>query len=159
MSTKVYTAELDADKLTTLIAELRVEAPFAILERPDKVDFPGASEMIEAANWPVGRVFGERMELHWEQEGTTYRVRLTRADETTPPPEFGETLVLEGPEPEPVWYYLWGEDEMAIGGRLNYSRAIPGKGRGRLGVVEYRDEEGRLIFYRYIGLRREVEHG
>jgi hypothetical protein len=159
MSTKVYTAELDADGLTRLIAKLRAEVPFAVLERPDKVDFPSASEMIEATNWPVGRVFGERVELHWEQEGTTYQVRLASADETTPPPGFSEALVLERPEPEPVWYYLWGEDEMAIGGRLNYSRAIPGKGRGQLGVVEYRDGEGRLIFYRYVGLKREVEHG
>jgi len=155
MSVKVYIAELGVKKLTKLIAKLRAQAPFAILERPDKVDFLGPSEMIEVPNWPKGRVFGERLELYWEQEGMAYRVRLTCADEAPSPPEFDEVLTLEEPEPEPVWYYLWGEDEIAIGGRLSYSRAIPGKGRGQLGVVEYRDGEGRLVFYRYVRLRRE----
>jgi hypothetical protein len=155
----VYTTELGANELTALIATLRGKAPFAILERPNKVDFPGPSETIEAAAWPVGRVFGKQIELHWARKGITYQVRLTQVDEATPSPGFSKVLALNGPEPEPIWYYLWGEDEMAVGGRLNYSRAIPGQGRGQLGVVEYRDEEGRLIFYRYVGLKREANHG
>jgi hypothetical protein len=159
MSAKVYTAELGDNELAALIATLRAETSFAILERPDKVDFPGASETIDTTNWPVGRVFGGQVELHWERDGATYQVRLSRADGATPPLGFDEILVLDSSEPQPVWYYLWGEDEMAVGGRLNYSRAIPGQGRGQLGVVEYRDQEGRLIFYRYVGLKREANHG
>jgi len=54
---------------------------------------------------------------------------------------------------------LWGEEDVAIGGRLDYSRIIPGPGRGQLGVIEYRDDSGRLVFYHYAGLKREVEHG
>jgi hypothetical protein len=159
MSTKVYTAELGADKLTTLISTLRAEPSFAILERPREVDFPGSSETIVVAEWPVGRVFGEQCELYWEWDGATYQVRLTRADDATPPLGFVEVLALDGMEAGEVWYYLWGEDDMAIGGRLNYSRAIPGQGRGQLGVIEYRDEEGQLVFYRYIGLKREENYG
>jgi len=159
MSAKVYVATMDAEGLTVLIAALRPQVPFAILERPDQVGFPGESETIAAADWPVGRVFGKKVELYWEQEDSAYQTRLTYAGEATPPPEFREMLSLDVPEPEAIWYYLWGEDEVAIGGRLDYSRVIPGRGRGRLGVVEYRDEAGRLVFYRYAGLRREVEHG
>lgn len=159
MSARVYVAALDAEELTALIATLRHQAPFAILERPDKVDFPGRSETIAAAAWLVGRVFGERAELYWEQKDTAYQVRLTCTDGSLLPNGSKEALTLDGLKQDTAWYYLWGEDDVAIGGRLDYSRIIPGSGRGQLGVTEYRDQSGRLVFYHYIGLRREVEHG
>jgi hypothetical protein len=93
--------------------------------------------------------------LHWERDGDTYKTRLTRADAVAAPPEFKEVLTLDGTEAERVWYYLWGENEIAIGGRLDYSRAIPGPGREQLGIDEYRDQDGRLFFYRYAGLERK----
>lgn len=159
MSAKVYVAALDAEELMTLIATLRPQAPFAILERPDKVDFPGRSETIAVADWPVGRVFGAEVELYWEQKDVAYHTRLACLDGSLPSDGFEEACTLDGLEQETAWCYLWGEDDVAIGGRLNYSQAIPGPGRGQLGVVEYRDEAGRLVFYRYVGLKREVEHG
>ncbi len=159
MSARVYTGEWPLGELTASISRLRAEAPFAILERPDQVDFPSASEAIEPADWPQGRLFGAQIELYWECEGSEYKVRLTFDGESAPPVKLNQVLALDGAEPEPVWYYLWGEDEIAVGGRLRYSRAIPGKGRGQLGIAEYRDEGGRLIFYRYLGLRREESHG
>lgn len=157
MNVKVYRADLDAAALSTLVATLRDKTSFAILERPDKVKFPGPDEALDPTAWPSGRVFSEEMELRWEQEGGVYRAVLTRSDGAEPPTGFTEVLALDGPEPELVWYYLWGEDEVAVGGRLNYSRAIPGRGRGQLGVVEYRDEAGRLTWYRYLELKREGE--
>ncbi|MGH9890490.1 MAG: hypothetical protein ACREA0_00595 [bacterium] len=154
MSMKVYVARLGGTALTALIATLRVNGSCAILERPDKIDFPGPSEPIDPVEWPIGRVFSGQNELHWERDGDAYQARLTRADGLAAPPEFDEVLALDGAEAERVWYYLWGEDEIAIGGRLDYSRAIP-PGRGQLGIDEYRGRDGRLIFYRYAGLRRE----
>jgi len=159
MSARVYVAALDAEELATLIAILRPQSPFAILERPDKVGFPSRSEIIVAAEWPVGRVFGKEMELYWEQKDVLYQTRLTCTDASLPPNGFEESLMLAGLEQDTTWYYLWGEDDVAIGGRLDYSRIIPSSGRGQLGVTEYRDQSGRLIFYHYIGLRREVGHG
>lgn len=155
MSTKVYVARLDAAALASLIVTLRIHRSCAILERPDKLDFPGPSEAIDPAEWPIGRVFSDQNELHWEWDGDAYQTRLTRADGLAAPPEFKEVLDLDGTEAERMWYYLWGEDEIAIGGRLEYSRAIPGPGRGQLGIDEYRDQDGRLVFYRYAGLTRE----
>ena len=154
MSTKVYVARLDEGALATLIVTLRVNGSCAILERPDKIDFPGPSGPIDPVEWPIGRVFRDQNELHWERDGDAYQARLTRADAVAAPPEFKEVLALDGTEAERVWYYLWGEDEIAIGGRLDYSRAIPGTGRGQLGIDEYRDRDGRLVFYHYAGLER-----
>lgn len=155
MRTKVYVAILDEPALATLIATLRVNGSCAILERPDKIEFPSRSEPIDPVEWPIGRVFRDQNELHWKRDGDAYQARLTRADGVAAPPEFEEVLALDGPEAERVWYYLWGEEEIAIGGRLGYSRAIPDTGRGQLGIDEYRDQDGRLVFYRYAGLKRE----
>ena len=155
MSLRVSVVEMDAKKLSELVKRFRAEAPFAILERLDKVEFPGPSEDIEPAQWSKGRIFGQNLELYWEQNGSMCRVRLSRDDDGSFPPEFGEDAPSLDLSSEPVWYYLWGEDDVAIGGRLDYSRAIPGKGRAKLGVIEYRDEEGRLVFYRYFELKRE----
>ena len=68
----------------------------------------------------MGRVFGEAVELYWEYEGTAYQTRLTYADGTLPSDKFREVFSLDDSEPMLVWYYLWGEDEIAIGGRLDY---------------------------------------
>ncbi len=155
MSLKVGIAKMDAEKLFEFVKRFRAEVPFAILESLDKVDFPGPSEDIEPTQWSKGRIFGQGLELYWEQKGSMYYVRLSRDDENPLPPEFDEVEGLSDLNSEPIWYYLWGEDDVAIGGRLDYSRAIPGKGRARLGVIEYRDERGRLVFYRYFGLKRE----
>ncbi|MGH8563760.1 MAG: hypothetical protein ACREXW_06570 [Gammaproteobacteria bacterium] len=155
MSTKVYVARLGETALATLIATLWVNGSCAILERPDKIKFPGPSEPIDPVEWPIGRVFNDQNELHWERDGDAYQARLTGGDGLAAPPEFDEVLALDDSDAERVWYYLWGEDEIAIGGRLNYSRAIPGPGRGQLGINEYRDQDGRLVFYHYAGLRRE----
>lgn len=148
MSLRVYTAELAADALTQLIGTVRDEAPFAIVERPDEVEFPGPSDGIDAATWAVGHVFGPQVELHWEKAGAKCSVRLANTQEDTPPPGFSQVLSLDVAE-ETVWYYLREGDE----------GTIPGQGRGQLGVMEYRDEEGRLVFYRYVGLKREVSNG
>jgi hypothetical protein len=161
MSTRVYTAVLCAEVLTAIIACLGSESKerCAILERPDKVDFPDPQDPIDPTAWARGRIFDEQTELYWERDDETYQVRYTRAGEAEPLPGFEEVLVLDDPGPDRVWYYLWGEKEMAIGGRLDYSRAIPGVGRGQLLVEEHRDKDGRLIFYRYAGLKRESDDG
>lgn len=160
MSTRVYTAALCAETLTSAIARLRSEskASFAILERPDKVDFPTATEPIDPIAWPKGRVFDEQTELSWVQNDETYHARYTRQGEAEALPGFQEVLILDGSTLDRVWYYLWGEKELAVGGRVDYSRAIPGTGRGQLLVEEYRDNDSRLIFYRYAGLGRENDN-
>ena len=125
-------------------------------ERPDRIDFPGASEEIPVAEWPVGRIFGESAELCWEPEGEAFRTRLAWAGPADLPDGFRQELALNGLAQETLRYYMWGEDDINVGGRLDYTRAIPGPGRGRVRVIEYRDPAGRLVFYRYAGLEREV---
>lgn len=151
----VYTAKLEVHELRALILSRRAEAPYAILERPDKPDFPGSSETIDPAVWPAGRVFGEEVEICWEQDGAAWKLRLITSTEPAPAAHFKKLLDLCAHTSKQVRYYLRGEDDIAVAGRVSYARAIPGSGRGQLSVLEYRDEEGRLEFYRYVGLERE----
>lgn len=158
MSIRVYAAKLQADALSKLIADLRARPGYAILERPDKLKFAGPSEEIDCSSWPVGHAFDSQVELYWEKDDAEYSVRVACVDIGEAPHGFREVLALDGAE-KSVWYYLWGEDDKAVGGRLKYSQAITGPGRGQLRVAEYRDEEGRLVFYRYLELRREASDG
>lgn len=157
MSALISTARLNAERLDfTVNAFCPETTPFAILERPDRIYFPGNDEDIAWATWPHGRVFGTKAELRWEQQGEEFNVILFRADGEKPPAGFEEIRTLEEPGPgQEEWFYLWGENDLAIGGRLHYSRALPGEGRAQLGITRYTDNAGRLIFYRYVGLRRE----
>ncbi len=153
--TTVSTALLTPDAVAANVERLRPRAPFAILERAEKIDFPGEREVVRWADWPKGRIFGSDVELRWEEEDGARRATLIelRADI---PSGFEVVLSLdEATAQKPERYFLWGEDDLAIGGRLDYSRVIPQKGRGELWVVRYTDGAGRLLFYRYVSLQRE----
>jgi hypothetical protein len=155
MGAKVYAANLVAETLDSLVADLKAVAPYAILERLDRVKCPGLDEAWVAHEWASGRIFGEGLELCWESRGGVFHVVVCR-DDGCVPAGLTECLDLDGYQSHVNYYYLWGEDEVRIGRRLEYC-AIPGKGRPQLSVVEYRHREtGRLEFYRYADLRREV---
>lgn len=159
MSTLVAVALLSAEELAAEVDKLRPLAPFAILDRPDAIDFPGWDERVEWPTWPRGRVFGKDAELRWELEAGAWRAVLLRADGGSIPRGFEVVLTLDDAMAgRPERYFMWGEKDVAIGGRLNYSRVIPGEGRPELWLVRYVDSVGRLVFYRYVGLNREDAH-
>jgi len=153
MGAKVYDTNLSAQRLTEVAAELRPEAPFAILERPDDLLFPAPEVLPAVGGWDKGWLFGPTLELRWERQGATFHVVLTLADSRDAPADFGEGRIL--PDGEICEYYLWGEDDRRIGRQLAY-RALPAGGRAKLAVEEFRDPESHeLLFYRYAGMRRE----
>ena len=154
MGAKVYAADLTPDRLAKIATKLRLEAPFAILERIDDVEFPASDEQLAVGEWDKGWLFGPGLELRWERLGSVFRTVLTLTDDRDAPNDFGkpkETL----PASEIRKYYLWGEDAPDIGRQLKY-RALPAGGRAKLVIEEFRDPQSHaLLFYRYVELRRE----
>ncbi len=136
MTESVWIADLTADQLTTWLKAPRTEAPFAILERIDAIDFPAREEEITPEQWTRGRIFGPGFELRWERQGEIYHARLTGTRGAEAPfavwPELADTEMSD------TSCYMWGRDEMRIGRRLDY-RAVPkGEGRLRLSRREFR---------------------
>ncbi|MEW6399741.1 MAG: hypothetical protein AB1503_11365 [Bacillota bacterium] len=153
MDPAVYSGDIDADGLKSLIASLRPQAPYAVLQRVDAVGFPGAEEVFDPVEWEEGRIFGPGVELHWQRGSWGFRVALTREDG-------GEGAGL-APVPLPAHlrrqehgYYLWGEDETRIGRSLRYL-SLAGHGRPRLTVAEFYDQNRELCHWRYVGMGRE----
>jgi hypothetical protein len=154
MGAHVYATDLTPKRLIELLTELRPEAPFAILERIDGLEFPGPGALPNVAAWDKGWLFGPALELRWERRGPALRTVLTLPDGRQAGEEFGEP-VESLPAGEMCEYYLWGEDDPSIGRRLNY-QALAAGGRAKLVVEEFRDPESFvLLFYRYAGMRRE----
>lgn len=153
--TVVSTAFLTPGAVAANVERLRPRAPFAILECANLIHFPGERDVVQWADWSKGRVFGSDVELRWEEEDGGCRATLVEVSAGVPS-DFEVVLSLdETTAQKPERYFLWGEDDLAIGGRLDYSRVIPGNGRGELWIVRYADSSGRLLFYRYVGLKRE----
>jgi len=153
MAAKVYAGVLTAEALRALVEQWRAQAPYAVLEQVDDIDFPTGDEPINPEAWDEGRIFGPGFEVRWLRDGTGFRTVLTREDDGD-----GEGLPevesLDGYERQERAYYLWGEEDTRIGRRMDY-RAIPGKGRAQLVVAEFYDERGDLRHWRYVRFQRE----
>jgi len=157
MAARIYGGVLTPEELKALIGKVHPQAPYAVLERVDDIDFPAGDEAIDPAAWDEGRVFGSGFELHWSREGESFRALLTREDDGD-----GEGLPevesLEAYKRQEYAYYLWGEEDTRIGRRMDY-RAISGKGRAQLAVAEFYDERGDLRHWRYVQFKSEVSDG
>ena len=159
MTERVFSGILDLNRLQALVEACRPQARFAILERVDAIDFPSPQkESISVAEWPKGRLFDEAFELLWEQIEQEYQVILSGS---------GDLLALaDGLSEQPLIpfadevraYYCWKETDARLGRTLNY-RCVPGKGDVKLSVREFRDERGRLVFWRYLKMERDGGEG
>jgi len=154
MVAKIYAGILTAEELRALVNKLRSQAPYAVLERVDDIDFPAGDEAIDPTIWDEGRVFGPGLELHWSREEENFRAVLTREDNGN-----GEGLpevesLNEVHKRQEYAYHLWSEEDTRIGRHMDY-RAIPGKGRAQLVVAEFYDERGDLRHWRYVRFQRE----
>ena len=155
MGARIYAGVLTAEDLQALVAELRPQAPHAVLERVDNIDFPDRDETIDPAVWDEGRIFGPGLELHWARQENIFWAVLTREDDGDGSglPQI-ESLGEPGYERQEHTYFLWGEEDTRIGRKMEY-RAIPGKGRAQLVVAEFYDEAGELRHWRYVRFQRE----
>lgn len=155
MSERVFSGTLDLAGLQALVDACRPPARFAILERLDAIDFPPPqSETIPVAEWPKGRLFDEAFELRWEQMGQAYRVLLCgNGDLSTLADGLSEQRLQPGRD-EVQTYYCWKEMDARLGRMLNY-RCVPGKGNVKLFIREFRDDHGRLVFWRYLKMERD----
>jgi hypothetical protein len=155
MTERVFSGTLDLTRLQAIVDALRHSARFAIVERIDAIDFPPPqTEPIDVREWPKGRIFDEPFELRWEQLGQEYRV-IVAGEEDLPVVGSGlnEQDLQLGVSESPS-YYCWNEKNPRLGRTLNY-RCVPGKGDVKLTVREYRDDHGRLVFWRYVTMERD----
>ncbi len=155
MTERVFSGVLDVAGLQAIVDALRQNARFAIVERIDAIDFPlPQCEPVDVQQWPKGRIFDEPFELRWEKDGGRYRVIATgEGDFPSLPGHLNELEQLSGRD-EPCSYYCWKETDPRLGRTLSY-RCVPGEGNVRLIVREYRDDHGRLTFWRYLRMERE----
>lgn len=156
MMEQVWIADLTAQQLLEWLKPPRAEAPFAILERVDAIDFPHMSETIAPEEWSQGRVFGPAFELRWECRGEVYHTRLT--GERDPGAPFNPWPMLQNSEMREAGSYLWGKDEARIGRQLRYRSLPAGNGRPRLVQREFRRRsDGSLVCVRLVGMTLEAE--
>jgi hypothetical protein len=154
MNVRVYTSELDAPTLLTAVETLRSQASYGIVESLTEIDFPPpAREPIDVTQWPKGRIFCQAFELRWEQVGGVYRT-VFAGDEGQEPPDGLVEQTLEAYSSDSIEYYCWNETNPRLSRTLDY-RCVPGKEDVKLVVREYRDDHGRLVFWRYMKLKRE----
>lgn len=153
MKERVFTGTLDVAALQALVDACRPQTRFAILERIDAIDFPPQSEPIGVGQWPKGRLFDESFELRWEQVGSAYRVILAGTGDFPAPDGLREQELLPATD-EMQAYYCWDEKNARLGRTLDY-RCVPGQGNVKLFVREFRDDHGRLIFWRYCKMGRD----
>jgi hypothetical protein len=166
MKEEVYVADFDHVTLNQAIAVLREKARFAILERIDDIAFPKpAARPIEAEYWTKGKLFDSQFELRWELLDGKYRTIFSTEGEVPPPDQLKdnkERLDSSGWEHTEPWYFLWDEKNNRLGRTLNYECLEPSakddKRNVMLSVREYRDERGRLVFWRYMEMQREPEN-
>jgi hypothetical protein len=168
MKEEVYAADFDLVALNQAIAALREKARFAILERIDNIAFPKpAARPIEAEKWTKGKLFDSQFELRWELLDGKYRTIFSTEGEVPPPDQLKDNKAnldstgWEQTERDP-WYFLWDETNNRLGRTLNYECLEPSAKNDKRNVMlcvrEYRDERGRLVFWRYVEMqRREPE--
>ena len=155
MSERVFSGTLDLAGLQTIVDACRSRAQFAILERIDAIDFPPPQdESIKVAEWPKGRLFEEAFELRWEQIGQGYRVILAGNKNISSLANGLSEQHLPPVTDEMQAYYCWNERDARLGRTLNY-RCVPEKGNVKLSVREFRDDHGRLVFWRYVKMERD----
>ncbi len=158
MTERVFSGILDLNRLQALVEACRPQARFAILERVDAIDFPSPQkESISVAEWPKGRLFDEAFELRWEQIEQEYQVILSGSGDLSALADRLSEQPLT-PFADEVPYYCWKETDARLGRTLNY-RCVPGKGDVKLSVREFRDERGRLVFWRYLKMERDGGEG
>jgi len=161
MPERLWTATLTTAQIALWLKPPRSEAPFTVLERLTEIDFPASEEIIDAAAWEQGRIFGVQFELRWKREGNMYRVWLSGV---LAAPNVDSERQLEGAEEliylanttgEADSCFLWGRDEVRVARAPNY-RALPdGKGRPQLSLHNFRSPNGKLVFSRYTGMAWE----
>ena len=155
MNDRVYTGMLDATALQAAVDTLRPRSRYGIVESLTGIDFPPPhGEPIDVTEWPKGRIFCEAFELRWERKDGGYRTVFASVGDQMPPEGLVESdLQLQRPD-EAMEYYCWNERNPRLGRTLDY-RCVPGIGAVKLAVLEYRDDHGRSVFWRYTVMRRE----
>ncbi len=152
MSEQLWTADLTAEQLETWLKPPRNDAPFAIVERLDDLDFPASHEPIVLAVWQQGRIFGATFELKWEKQDVSYRVWLVGQQGAE---GFQTSGRLQDTRTEKFCSYLWGPDERRIARKMTY-RAMPdGSGRPRLVRHQFRRADGVLVYERFVRMEWE----
>ena len=150
----VYSGELDMQTLQMVVDRFRSDAKFGILENITDIDFPAPNQQnIPVERWHKGRIFSECFELRWEKISGAYQTVFAGSDVINPSNAFTASESFDRPE-QPSVYFCWNETNPRLGRTLDYRCVPAGKGDVQLSVCEYRDDRGRLVFWRYTNLAR-----
>ncbi len=156
MSDQVCSGKLDVASIQSIVDTLSPSAPFGIVESITEIDFPPPNqERIDVTIWPKGRIFSQAFELRWELVDEDYHAIFAGKNEVKSPNGLTKIDDLQLNPPENQEYYCWDECNPRLSRTLDY-RCVPAAGNVKLTVLEYRDDHGCLVFWRYAGMRREV---
>lgn len=154
----------DCSDLSSLLSVIEYE--FAILEKPDDIQFVSKDKVSALGNlldWDNGRLFGRDGELRWVTRKSTFHVVIISDNRTLPQGFIGEEIK---PGSERM-IYLWGENvvknrkvsdewyELRVPRMISYP-FTPTKLGSRLKLVikEYTLAD-RSTIHRYCGLKEE----
>lgn len=154
------------ETLESAIDTLREQAGFAILECLTDIKFPDPKTYkISIQNWPKGRIFCPDFELRWERIEGKWRSVLAivnghALNEKTTELGFESHAISECLPTDPKPYFLWDSENPRLGRRLHYECLPKAETSSNkppiLKIVEYRDECGYLIFWRYVNMEYEA---
>ena len=150
MSEKLWTAQLDRASLAAWLAPPR-QVRFAIVEKLTAMEFPSMDETIELEERSGGRIFDEEYELRWKVEPDQYRVWYS--GEQDPGAGFNQ-LPLPDIPPEEQKFSLWGPAEMRLAQAPEYPALGSQPGRTWLNGKIWKNDEGKVVYYRFTKMER-----
>lgn len=160
---EIFLGPSDADNLQQAIEAWRALAEYAIVESLTKIRFPApATTAIPSHEWPKGNLFAPGFELRWEKADIGFRTTLAKEQTCNwPTPKiselFREQVEIEYDHSEKQLIYLWPENDMRLGRALRYECLDAQRNASlkniQLETVLYRDDHGRLLFWRYRSMR------
>lgn len=163
---EIFIGPRDAEKLQQAIAAWRAFAEYAILESLLDIRFPDPrATSIQTKEWPKGNLFAPAFELRWEKVDAHFRTTLAKENAFSwPLPELAELFqekhdLEKYNQREREFIYLWPENDSdkRLGRTLRYE-CLANQPQNNLENVQletvlYRDEHGRLLFWRYRSMR------
>ncbi len=160
---EIFIGPSHSEGLQQAIEAWRAHAEYAILESLLDIRFPDPrATSIQAKAWPKGNIFAPAFELRWEKVGADFRVTLAKEKAFAWPAAelaelFPEHAEIAYHHREKQFIYLWSENDMRLGRKLRYEclddQRNPNLKNVQLETVLYRDDHGRLLFWRYRSMR------
>lgn len=161
---EIFLGPSRSEDLQQAIEAWRAHAEYAILESLLDIRFPDPRvASMQTQEWPKGNLFAPSFELRWEKVDANFRVTLAKEQSFAWPNDallklFQEKVEIAYHHRERQFIYLWPEHDKRLGRALRYecldAQGNPNDYKNvQLETVLYRDDHGRLLFWRYRSMR------